>query len=141
MIKTNENQFSVGMMCRMLSVSRSGYYSWRRSHLSNRKQANQMLKAEIKRVFDDEKGRPGSPAITRRLQEEGIPASRHRVAKLMRDNGLIAKAAKKYKATTHRNHSLPVALTCWNKISQRMHLIKSGYRISPIFGRKKVGCI
>jgi len=109
MIKTNENQFPVGMMCRMLSDSRSGYYSWRDRPPSSRDQANRILAAEIKRVFDDEKGRPGSPRISRRLQEEGIPAGRHRVAKLMRDNGLRAKAAKKYKATTNSNHSLPVA--------------------------------
>jgi putative transposase len=109
MIKTNENQFSVGMMCRMLSVSRSGYYDWKHRPLSDRNQANQLLTAEVKRVFDDEKGRPGSPRIARRLQEEGIPASRHSVAKIMRDNDWRAKAAKKYKATTNSNHSLPVA--------------------------------
>jgi transposase InsO family protein len=109
MIKTNENQFPVGMMCRLLSVSRSGYYSWRNRPLSGRDQANQKLVDDIKRIFDNENGRPGSPRISKRLQEEGGPASRHRVAKLMRDNGLRAKAAKKYKATTNSNHSLPVA--------------------------------
>ena len=93
----------------MLSVSRSGYYDWRNRPLSNRNHANELLIAEVKRVFEDEKGRPGSPRITRRLHEEGISASRHRVAKIMRDNGLRAKAAKKYKATTNSNHSLPVA--------------------------------
>ncbi|MCF7965690.1 MAG: IS3 family transposase [Methylobacter tundripaludum] len=109
MIKGNEDHYPVGMMCRLLSVSRSGYYSWKNRPLSDRDQANQKLLTEIKRVFEDEKGRPGSPRISRRLQEEGKPASRHRVAKLMKDNGLRAKAAKKYKATTNSNHSLPVA--------------------------------
>jgi transposase InsO family protein len=109
MIKGNEDHFLVGMMCRLLSVSRSGYYSWKNRPLSGREQANQKLLTEIKRVFDDEKGRPGSPRITLRLQEEGKPVSRHRVAKLMKDNGLRAKAARKYKATTNSNHSLPVA--------------------------------
>jgi putative transposase len=109
MIKTNETQFPVGMMCRMVSVSRSGYYNWRHRPLSDRNQANQSLANEIKRVFDDEKGRPGSPRITQRLQEEGKSASRHRVARIMRDNGWRAKAAKKFKATTNSNHSLPVA--------------------------------
>jgi putative transposase len=109
MIKGNEDHFSVGMMCRLLSVSRSGYYRWKNRPLSDRDQANQKLLAEIKRVFDDEKGRPGSPRIARRLQEEGKSAGRHRVAKLMRDHGLRAKAARKYKATTNSNHSLPVA--------------------------------
>jgi len=109
MVKSNEEHFPVGMMCRLLSVSRSGYYRWKNRPLSGRDQANRMLTADIKRIFDDEKGRPGSPRISRRLQEEGKSASRHRVAKLMRDNGLRAKAAKKYKATTNSNHALPVA--------------------------------
>lgn len=109
MIKGNEDHFPVGMMCRMLSVSSSGYYSWKNRPLSDRNQANQKLLTEIKRVFEDENRRPGSPRISRRLQEEGKPASRHRVAKLMKDNDLRAKAAKKYKATTNSNHSLPVA--------------------------------
>jgi transposase InsO family protein len=109
MIKANEDQFSVGLMCRMVSVSRSGYYDWRNRPYSNRNQANQLLATEIKRIFDDEKGRPGSPRITQRLQKEGQSASRHRVARIMRNNGWRAKAAKKYKATTNSNHSLPVA--------------------------------
>jgi putative transposase len=109
MIKTNENQFSIGMMCRILSVSRSGYYQWKLRPVSERNRADQLLANDIKRVFDDEKGRPGSPRITRQLQEEGKSASRHRVARIMRSNGWRAKAAKKYKATTNSNHSLPVA--------------------------------
>jgi len=107
MIKTNENQFSIGMMCRILSVSRSGYYQWKLRPISERNRADQLLANDIKRVFDDEKGRPGSPRITRQLQ--GKSASRHRVARIMRNNGWRAKAAKKYKATTNSNHSLPVA--------------------------------
>jgi len=51
----------VGMMCRLLSVSRSGYYSWKNRPLSSRDQANQKLLTEIKRVFDDEKGRRAHP--------------------------------------------------------------------------------
>jgi putative transposase len=109
MIKSNEEHFPVSMMCRLLSVSRSGYYAWKHRPHFDRDKANQLLASDIKRVFDDEKGRPGSPRITRRLQEEGKSVSRHRVAKIMRINGWRAKAAKKYKATTNSNHSLPVA--------------------------------
>jgi transposase InsO family protein len=109
MITANEKQFSIGMMCRLLLVSRSGYYDWRHRPLSDRSQENQLLTSEIKRIFDDEKNRPGSPRITRRLREEGRVVGRHRVARIMRGNGWRAKAAKKYKATTNSNHSLPVA--------------------------------
>lgn len=109
MIKAYENQFRIGLMCRLLSVSRSGYYGWKQCPPADRDRANQRLTAEIKRVFDDEKGRPGAPRIARRLQDEGKAAGRHRIARIMRDNGWRAKAARKYKATTNSKHSLPVA--------------------------------
>ncbi|WP_446810587.1 IS3 family transposase [Methylomonas sp. 2BW1-5-20] len=109
MIKANEDQFPVGLMCRLLTVSRSGYYDWKCRPLSDRGEANKWLANEIKRIFEDEKGRPGSPRITQRLQDEGKSAGRHRVARIMRSHGWRAKAAKKYKATTNSNHSLPVA--------------------------------
>lgn len=72
-------------------------------------QANKALSANIKRVFNDENARAGSPRITRRLHDEGQSASRNRVTKIMRVNGWRAKATKKYKATTNSNHTLPVA--------------------------------
>jgi len=109
MIKINEGEFPVSMMCRMVDVSRSGYYGWKRHSPSKRSQANKALSENIKRIFEDEKARAGSPRITRRLQDEGLSASHNRVAKIMRDNGWRAKAAKKYKATTNSNHTLPVA--------------------------------
>jgi putative transposase len=109
MIKTHEDQFPVKLMCRALSVSRGGYYDWKQRPISDRNQANQLLSIAIKRIFDDEKGRSGSPRITKRLQQEGKTVGRHRVASIMKINGWRAKAAKKYKATTNSNHSLPVA--------------------------------
>jgi transposase InsO family protein len=109
MIKANEDQFRIGLMCRLLSVSRSGYHGWKRRPPSARAEANQSLATEIKRVFEDEKGRSGSPRVARRLKAEGVSTGRHRVARIMRGNGLRARAARKYKATTNSKHSLPVA--------------------------------
>ena len=83
MIKANEMHFPVGMMCRLLLVSRSGYYAWKRRPPSVREQSNRLLAVEVKRVFDDEKGRPGAPRIARRLQDEGKPAGRHRIARII----------------------------------------------------------
>jgi putative transposase len=96
MIKSNESQFRIGLMFRVLSVSRSGYHAWKRRPPSAREPSNQLLKVEIKRVFDDEKEQPGAPRVTCRLQAEGVSAGRHRVARIMRINGLRAKAARKY---------------------------------------------
>ncbi len=109
MIKKNMSRFSVKMMCRMLSVSPSGYYDWRDRPQSSRAQENTKLAARIKCVFDNEHSRAGAERITRRLKMEGTQVGRHRVARIMRLNGWRAKAAKKFKATTNSNHKLPVA--------------------------------
>jgi hypothetical protein len=51
MIKTNENQFSIGLICRrMASVSRSGYYHWKHRPVLDRNQANQLLTKDIKGI-------------------------------------------------------------------------------------------
>jgi putative transposase len=109
MIKENASFFSVHMMCRVLSVSCSGYYSWRGRAPSFRAQANEKLAAKIKEAFDQEKSRAGATRITKRLTAEGEAVGRHRVARIMRLRGWRAKAARKYKATTNSNHTLPVA--------------------------------
>jgi len=109
MINKNTNQFSVRMMCRLLSVSPSGFYDWRDRPLSVRSQENAELAAKIKTIFDEEHSRAGAKRITKRLKTEDIAVGRHRVARIMRLHGWRAKAARKYKATTNSNHNLPVA--------------------------------
>jgi len=109
MINKYTQEFSIPMMCRILCVSRSGYYSWKNRPESKREQSNKMLSVEIKKIFDEEKSRAGAPRITRRLHQQGEMVSRHRVARIMKENGWRAKAAKKFKATTNSNHHLPVA--------------------------------
>lgn len=109
MIKENENDFSVRMMCRLLCVSHSGYYDWRDRRPSSRSQENKKLAEKIKEIFGKEKRRSGAKRIAELLRAQGSGVGRHRVARIMRSNGWRARAAKKYKATTNSNHSLPVA--------------------------------
>lgn len=109
MIKKNTKHFSVRMMCKLLSVSSSGYYDWQERPLSTRAQENAVLSNKIKVIFDDEYSRADAKRITKRLKREGILIGRHRVARIMRLHGWRAKAAKKFKATTNSNHKLPVA--------------------------------
>lgn len=96
-------------MCRVLRVSRSGYYAWRRAPESPRAAENRRLDAAIRQLFDDHRGRYGAPRITLDLQAEGWPVSRRRVARRMRAMGLRARAARRFKATTQSRHTLPVA--------------------------------
>lgn len=109
MIQKHAGQYCLTMMCRALRVSRSGYYEWKGRGPSARTQANAALSEKICAIHGDEKGRPGSPRIARRLRLTGVQVGENRVAKLMRNIGLRAKSARKFKATTNSNHSLPVA--------------------------------
>lgn len=109
MIKKNSINYPIGLMCKILRVSPSGYYDWRHRSPSKRTQENHVLAAKIKDIFDEEKSRAGAKRIAKRLKLEGMCVSRHRVARIMRINGWRAKAAKKFKATTNSNHKLPVA--------------------------------
>jgi putative transposase len=109
MIKKHEKDFSVRLMCKMLLVSPSGYYDWQGRPHSKRAQENTALAARIKKIFDDEYSRVGAKRIIMRLKQEGAHIGRHRVARIMRENGWRAKAARKFKATTNSNHKLPVA--------------------------------
>lgn len=109
MIQQHESMFGIALMCRVLSVSRSGYYEWKQRKPSPRALADAALAKEIKGIYEDHHGRIGAPRITEELRTRGKRVGRHRVARLMRQEALRAKAAKKFKATTNSNHNLPVA--------------------------------
>jgi len=109
MIRAHEDSYPVRMMCRMLSVSSSGYYAWRERPPSPRALKQAQLDSLVRDAYAAEKGRAGSPRVVRRLRDQGHHTGRHQVAKSMRRQRLRAKAARKYKATTNSNHSLPVA--------------------------------
>ena len=109
MIQRHEGQYAVILMCRVLTVSRSGYYGWRGRPPSDREQANVRLAADVQRIYTEHKGRTGAPRITKHLREEGQAVGKNRVASVMQAERLRAKAARKYKATTNSNHNLPVA--------------------------------
>ena len=96
-------------MCRVLSVSRSGYYRWRGRPESRRAIENRRLDAHIKAIFMKSKRRYGSPKITDELNDMGIPVSKNRVARRMKAAGLRSIIRRKYRATTDSKHSHPVA--------------------------------
>lgn len=109
MIRKHEACHRVALMCRVLGVSRSGYYGWRDRPPSDRAQADVRLAADVRRVFDEHKGRAGAPRIAKQLRTEGRRVGKNRIARVMQGEGLRANAARKYKATTNSNHKLPVA--------------------------------
>ena len=108
-IRSHEDQFKVRLMCRVLSVSPSGYYEWRSRMPSSSERRRELLDVQVQAAFAAEKGRAGAPRVVRRLIKQGHRCGRHQVARSLRRQGLRAKAARKFKATTNSNHTLPVA--------------------------------
>jgi len=103
------SMFRVEKMCSVLSVSRSGYYSWRNRPESKRAIENKMLLVHLKKVYETNRQVYGSPRITHALRSEGLTCSENRIARLMRLNGIKAKNKRSFKVTTDSKHKLPVA--------------------------------
>ncbi len=101
--------FEVRKMCRVLRVSRSGYYSYLRRGLSQRNEENKRLVTKIREIWKWSRGTYGSPRITAELQAQGFGCGENRIARLMRENGIKARTRKKFKITTKSDHSLPIA--------------------------------
>ena len=102
-------EFDVETMCRVLEVSRSGYYAWRRRPLSPRAREDRRLLPKIRVIHAQTRQAYGSPRIYRELHAQGVACGRHRVARLMRDAGIRAKHKRRFRATTDSAHSHPVA--------------------------------
>jgi len=108
-IDDHRDEFPVSRMCKVLDVSRSGYYAWRGRPPSEREMENEKLYKKIKAVYDEGEGVYGSPRIYDRLDKQGVVCSENRVARLMRLRGLRAQQEKTFKVTTRRNRAHPVA--------------------------------
>ncbi len=101
-------EYSVTELCAVLKVSRTGFYKWKKCKVTQREHSDNNLLSRIKAIFDEYKGIYGSPRIHAELRDQSIQCSRKRVARLMRENGLRAKAARRFKATTDSKHNYPV---------------------------------
>ena len=108
-IDRRRSQYPVRMMCRVLKVSRSGYYAWRIRPESQRAKTDRELMRVILGIHIDSDGVYGAAKITAELKEEGHPCGRHKVARLMRKAGLKGCPKRSFKVTTQRDPSHAVA--------------------------------
>jgi transposase InsO family protein len=95
-------------MCRVFSVSRSGYYRWLQRATSQRARERQQLVAEIRRIHAANRAIYGSPRVADALKALGISCGKNRVARLMRSHGIRSRIKRKFKVTTHSRHQRPV---------------------------------
>jgi putative transposase len=91
-IKANQCKHNVRMMCRLLEVAPSGYYAWLKNPISDRAKEDKRLLKLIRASFEASQGVYGSPRVFLDLREAGETCSKHRVARLMRENNIRAQA-------------------------------------------------
>jgi transposase InsO family protein len=108
-IEDHRQHWPVRLLCDTLEVSAAGYYAWRRRPASAREQRRDALVAEIRAIHAEVKARYGSPRIHAELAARGQGCCVNTVAKLMRQGGIAAKTARKFRRTTDSDHDLPVA--------------------------------
>jgi transposase InsO family protein len=109
-IDDHKDQWPVRLLCDTLEVAPAGYYAWRQRPSSAQRQRQDALLVEIRAVHAEVKARYGSPRIYKELVARGHDCCVNTVAKLMRDNDIRAKTARKFRVrTTDSNHDLPVA--------------------------------
>lgn len=102
-------KFRAQAMCRILGVSRSGFYRWRKHPESPRTREDRKLLVHIRAVSQQSRGRYGSPRVYRALQEQGVRCGKHRVERLMRRDGLQARRRRNFRVTTRSVAGHPVA--------------------------------
>jgi len=108
-------------MCRVLEVSRSGYYAFKKRPKSKQRVDNEALLIEIRRIFLTNKELYGSPRIWDELNRvDQIPCSENRVARLMRIDGIGAVQKKKFRLTTDSRHGYSV----WPNILNRNFVVE-----------------
>jgi putative transposase len=99
--------YHIRTMCRVLEVSRAGYYAWRARPLCDRVREDRLLRERIRQIHHQVKGRYGSPRVHHELRALGLRCGKHRVARLMRAEGLRATSARHFRVTTRSDHAHP----------------------------------
>jgi putative transposase len=107
-IRAEKVRFPVRLMCRLLEVSRSGFYAWLKRRDSLELNDRQLLQL-IREIFAQSHETYGSPRIYRELRARGVRCDKARVERLMRENEITPPRKKKYRVTTDSNHKNPVA--------------------------------
>jgi putative transposase len=107
--------FPIGMMCRLLKVSRSGYYAWLERPEANRTKENKILSEHIQQIHADSGQIHGSPRIQAALIEKGFTPCRQRVVELMKNLNIKARRKRRFQVTTDSQHVLPIADNILNR--------------------------
>lgn len=114
-IQRNCKQWSIEKMARVLEVSTSGFYAWKKKASTAKARMDQILIDEIKNIQDIHHNRYGGPRVYHELRNRGYRIGHNRVDRLMRENGLNCRLRKKFAITTNSKHQEPVAENILNR--------------------------
>lgn len=103
-ISREKAHHSVRLLCKVLNVSRSGFYAWLTRKPSKREQEDALLRCHVAAIFKASEETYGSPRVTAEAQEQGLKVGRHRVARLMREDGISARKRRRFVTTTDSEH-------------------------------------
>lgn len=108
-IHQQRSAWPVLAMCRVLQVSRSGYYEWRRRPVSQRQRDDAVLLEHIRRVHQQSRQHYGLVKAWKQLNQDGIVCGRERVARLRRQHDIYARRRRRFVVTTRSKHRYWVA--------------------------------
>jgi putative transposase len=115
-IQSHARIWPVRTQCRVLEVSRAGYYAWRARPLCARVKTDRVLTARICEIQRQVRQRYGSPRVQMELRALGFAVGKHRVARLMREADVLARPRRAFRVTTQSGHAEPVAA---NRVARR----------------------
>jgi transposase InsO family protein len=101
--------FPIDLLCSVLGVSRAGFYAAQGRPVAAHQREDQQLAVHVAAAHAASRRRYGSPRVHQELQAQGHDIGRHRVARLMREQGLRARKKRRFQRTTDSQHGLPVA--------------------------------
>ena len=109
LIAARDVAFPVSAMCRVLGVTRSGFYAWQKRPRPARAKSDAQLAATVAAVHLRSRRTYGSPRVHRELLARGVRVGKKRVERLMRENGIQGRRKRRFKQTTDSKHGGPIA--------------------------------
>lgn len=107
-MRKHAKRFTVSGMCRVLSVSRSGFYAWRDRAPNAHDLADRALTAHVRRIHYTTREAYGARKVWKALIAEGVACGRHRVARLRRENGIEARRRRRFRVTRYARGHRPI---------------------------------
>jgi putative transposase len=108
-IAAHRAEFRLRTLCRVLGVSPSGFYAWVRRPVPRQAARNDALLVHIRTAHAASRRTYGAPRIHRELQAHGVEGGRHRIARLMRREGIVACTERRFRWTATPRAELPAA--------------------------------